>query len=705
MQKYFWYAADTDKFKVDLLCKELSISPIVAQILVNRGIASPEEAKAFLYANINDVSSPFGIAGMDRVVDLLKTAILEKDKIAVYGDYDVDGISSTYVLSKLLKKAGADVVTYIPSRMEEGYGLNNEALTRLASEGVKTLVTVDCGIAAVDEVEFAHQKGLKCIITDHHTPPEILPRAEVIINPKLSDPTNPSYNLAGVGVAWKTGWALLEKISGQKTAWDEALNLAEIVALGTVADMVPLTGENRIIVKHGLEVLPSTKNLGLQALIKDTGIDGKMDTYKIGFVIGPRLNAVGRMSSAEKALRLLDEENEMQARARAALLSAENSSRQNVEKDILDKAEEILQEQIDPDDNILLLASPSWHEGVVGIVASKILEKRYLPVICMTIKDGEAKGSARSIAGFNIYEAIKACSEYVIRFGGHAMAAGLTLAEENIENFRKAINDYAAKVITPEILLSKKMIDAEITLTDVTPQFMGELKLLEPHGQGNEKPLFILKNINICNKRPIGKNNEHIKFEMQQKGQSLQALGWGMSDKLQPLSSQVDTVVSLQENHFNGRTTIQAILTDLRLSAAKQTMQNIKQSIVLQRLVKGGKTSWEKISEDADVNLKKFFPDRNILGEVYKLLSRLMKNSKYIVEEQLKVVSQSANIPWESFYLALIIFYELKLITVTEGQDGTRFQMLPKPNQKLQLENSPLYRQIKEEYNLLKEIG
>lgn len=704
MQKYLWQTNNLITADVSLLCNELKISPLLAKILINRGIASLMEAKAFLYASLDDITSPFLLEGMNDAVQTIVNSIKVNEKIVVFGDYDADGITSTYVLSELLKKAGADVYTYIPNRIEEGYGLNSDALQKLINDNIKLLITVDCGISAVKEINYACQNGMNCIITDHHNPPEVLPKAAAIINPKLSLQTNSTYDLAGVGVAWKTGWAVLEKIIGEEQAREEAFNLLEIVALGTVADMVNLHGENRIIVKYGLQNISKTSNLGLQALMEEAGVDGIIDTYKIGYMIAPRLNAAGRMSNADKALQLLQEKNKAQARARAVLLTAENSARQNVEKSVIDQAEQLLNEQISPNDKVLVIASTEWHEGVLGIVAAKILEKRYLPVICLSIKGDEAKGSARSISGFNIYEAIKACQDYVLRFGGHAAAAGLSLTVDNIVMFRQAVNAYAEKFLTEDILQSKKHVDAEISLQEINPELTKELSILEPYGVGNPKPIFLTKGVAFTETKIIGKNNDHLRFRITQNDKNLQGLAWGRADELHKLTDSMDIIYSLNENTYNGRTSTQGIIVDIASRKVLIT-ENIKKALVLQRLVKGGKTTWEEIETNTKLNLKKYYPDRDELAVVYKILVATMCDGTSHTEEQLKTTARINNIPWETYYLALVIFFELKIITLKKVQNVTQFTLSPGATEKIKLENSPLYRQIKEEYNWINKLG
>lgn len=702
MQKYQWEITDHKPEDVENLVKNLSISPILAQILVNRGIVSVKDAKAFLYADIRDITLPSEILGMAEAVEIITKSISLKHKIAVYGDYDADGITSTYVLSYLLKKAGALVVTYIPNRMDEGYGLNYDALQKLIDDDVKLVITVDCGISAVEEIAFAKANGLECIITDHHTPPEKLPCALAIVNPKIYSQNQSVYDLAGVGVAWKTGWGVLEKILNTEVALHEALNVLDIVAVGTVADLVKLTGENRIIVKYGLRRLENTENIGLRALINDAGIDGKVDTYRIGFMIGPRLNAAGRMSNADKALKLLQAEEEPQARAWAALLSAENTSRQDISKEIFDEAEACIKTQIHPDDKVIVLASSTWHEGVVGIVASKILEKNYLPVICLAIKENEAKGSARSIIGFNMFDAINACSKHTLRFGGHAMAAGLSLSIENIDHFRIAINAYAKEIITSEMLINKKNVDCEVKINEITPELLKELTLLEPHGQGNEKPVMMLRNGVFNDKHTMGKNSEHLRFNISQNSCNLAGVAWGKAENSAFYSGQGDLLINLQERKFNNKTTMQAVMIDFR-QHKNIDYANFKKSIVLQRLVNAGKTTWDVIQANTRNNLFIYFPDKKVLSNIYKILECSLLDHNTL--SRLQRLAEKSSIPWESFYLALVIFYELKLIAINKEKNEVNFTLLPRPLTKISLENSPLYIQIEEEYNLLKGTG
>ena len=471
------------------LSRELNISPTIAGLLINRGINTVEEARRFFNCKIEELTSPWLLDGMKDAVGRILQAQNKGEKVTVYGDYDADGLTGTSLLVEAFRKMQLETTYYIPHRLEEGYGLNKDALADISREESKLVVTVDCGITSVEEVKYAQEVlAIDMIITDHHQPADEIPAAVAVINPKLED-KSAYYNLAGVGVAFKLVQALWEKLGFcPEQAFQEFL---DIVTLGTIADIVPLTEENRILVKNGLKKYALTGREGLKALMDVAGLDADNITPRnIAYGLAPRLNAAGRISDASIGVELLTTSSVQRARELAKLLQNENSKRQVLEKNILAEALQMVEEYNFSRDKVIVLASKMWHPGVVGIVASQLVEKYYRPVIIIAIEGDKGKGSARSIAGFNIYEAIKASSGYLSQFGGHELAAGLSIDASHIDEFRESINHYAGTNLTAELLVPALMLDSEIFFHELDEEFFQQIKEMEPFGEKNPLPLL-----------------------------------------------------------------------------------------------------------------------------------------------------------------------------------------------------------------------
>lgn len=507
------------------LSRELGISKVLAQVLVNRKIKTVKEAEKFLKAGLTDLSSPGLFNEMPKAAALVRKAVDNREKVMVFGDYDVDGITSTVLVKNTLTSLGLDVLHHIPHRINEGYGLNEEIVAFAREKNVKLMVTADCGTANAKEVRGLRQANIDVIVTDHHEPQgAVLPAASSIINPKLKDSGYPFRELAGVGVAYK----FCQAVSNNSLAGD-----LDLVALGTIADSVPLNGENRIIAKEGLLRLPDTKNEGLRAIINNAGIrNKKFNATYVSFIIAPRLNASGRMESAELSLELLTARDENQAKMLAGELEQLNRQRQKVEAKILEEAEEIINRQVNfKEEKVIVIAKDDWHQGVLGIVASKLADRFYRPAVVISLDEELCKGSARSIKSFHLFEALLGCKDLLDSFGGHAHAAGLLITRDNIDEFRKSINKLANDRLGIEDLLPSLEVDAEVSLGDLNIEIARELESLEPFGMGNPEPLFYARNLRL--KGQAQKlSRETLKFWVTDGITTWQAIGFGMAGLL-----------------------------------------------------------------------------------------------------------------------------------------------------------------------------
>ncbi len=578
------------------LARELDVSPVVAQILLNRGLGDEGEAWRFLHGGVETLADPFAMLGMEAAVDRIAAALAGGEKITVYGDYDVDGVTATALLYRVLARLGGNVDYYIPERQSEGYGLNAAALEGLYGSGTRLVVTVDCGISAVAEVK-ALAGRLDIIVTDHHHPPEVLPPAFALLNPRQSGCRYPDKNLAGVGVAFKLCQALWQRLRGGEAPFTGYL---ELVAVGTVADIVPLTGENRVLVKVGLERLAATDNVGLVALMKVAGLAAdKLDTGKIGYVIAPRLNAAGRLGHAAAGVELLITEDADRAAALAAELETENSRRQAVEKELLAAAEGMLAGTDPAAQKVLVLAGEDWHPGVIGIVASRLLDRYYRPVVMISVRDGVGKGSCRSIPGFDIYHALEGCADLLVQFGGHQMAAGLTVEAANIDRLRERLNALAAETLTAEDYLPVLNIDSHVALAEVDAALLEQLACLAPHGQGNPIPAFVCEQLTVTGVRPVGQEGRHLKLRVKQERAKGDVIGWDMGSLAGNLAGDatIDLAFAPEFNDWQGQRNIQLKAHDVHVRQAAPGHVRLvdgrgqeKQVYLGQFLVSGAKT-------------------------------------------------------------------------------------------------------------------
>ncbi|MFA5536202.1 MAG: single-stranded-DNA-specific exonuclease RecJ [Bacillota bacterium] len=564
-RNYTWDVPNPDWETQHFLAKELGISPITAQVLINRGVDTSEEAEIFLHGTLKDISSPWQFSGMIPAVNRIIEAINNKEKVLVYGDYDVDGMTATALLVLYFRAVGMDPGYYIPNR-EEGYGLNKSALDSIKKQDYSLIITVDCGIGSAEEVNYGRSLGLDFIITDHHEPGNGIPELVPIINPKLDKGEKHYSELAGVGVAFKLVQGLAEKLD---LSFGQLEIYLDLVALGTIADIVPLTKENRILVKYGMERLQNTERPGIKALLEAVGFKGKdLGTYHVAFVVAPRLNAAGRMGQPLVSLELLLTNSIQLAHENSKLLQQFNNGRQLLEQTIQKEAlAQLEKESAEPIKKILVLASPLWHPGVLGIVASRLTEILARPVILFTIEGEQAKGSGRSIAGFDLLESVKYCEKSLLKFGGHSQAVGITLDECKLPEFEALINQYAEMVMGSELMEAKFALDTFVMMEQLDSQLVDQLALLEPFGYGNPRPTFGIQNAFLKNCRFVGKNNNHLKCKVLWEKAELDGIGFnmgGLANDEFDFSEPVDLAFSMEKNNWNGHSKIQLVLEDFK---------------------------------------------------------------------------------------------------------------------------------------------
>jgi single-stranded-DNA-specific exonuclease len=553
------------------LAAALGIAPIVARLLCQRGFSDPEVASRFLNPSLDHLHDPMALAGMGAAVERILAAIAAKERIAIHGDYDVDGITSTVILRRALELLGADVVHFLPERLKDGYGLQPAAIERLHADGVALVISVDCGIRGADAGRRARELGVDLIITDHHEPDAELPPALAVINPKRADCSYPDKYLAGVGVALKLVQELCRRAN--REAW--LPGFIKVAAIGTLADVVPLVGENRVIAKLGLDLLTKGPHkVGLRALLEVSGLTGKtIDSYHVGFMLAPRVNAAGRMSTPDIAARLLlaaDEGLADEVRLLAQQLDGENLRRQEEEAEILAAAKKIV--TTDPDvgaRSVLVVAGDGWHRGVIGIVASKLVDAFHRPAIVLSIEDGMAHGSCRSIPQFDMLGALERSAHLLTRFGGHRQAAGLALDASRIKELRRAVNDVADETLGPDDLMPRLRIDGDLTFRGITGGVAAGVAALAPFGAGNPRPVFAARGVQIID-GPRTLKERHLKMALKQDGRVFRAIAWRAAERQDALGDQrtIDVAFSLEQNQYNGEVFVELNIADFRLMTA-----------------------------------------------------------------------------------------------------------------------------------------
>jgi len=551
------------------LAARLGLHPVVARVLASRGLGEGEECDRFLVPQLATLRDPFELKGMDRAVERVMVARSKGEKVAVFGDYDVDGICSTAVMVLTLRLLGIDPVIFIPHRIHDGYGVSSSRLSEIATEGVTLVITVDTGITAVDEVEHARSLGMDVIVTDHHIAGETLPNACAVVNPNLAGSDYAGGALCGVGVAFKFAHGLLKGASHDaESARTFLRSLLDLVALGTIADVVPLRGENRVFARHGLDVLRKSQRPGIRALMDVARVRGdKLNAEHVGFALGPRLNAAGRTDHAITALELLLTDSQERAVEIANYLDSLNRRRREEEKEILQDSLSLAEDQITSgEDAFLVVAGETYHLGVVGIVASRLAEKFHLPTVVMRIDAEVARGSARSIPGFDVHQALGAVEDHLLGFGGHAAAAGVRVEPGRLVTFRGAINEYARGVFAANDLSPECLIDAELEACEFEWGLWKDLQRLQPFGEANPEPVFMMRGLRTAvPPRVVG--NDHLRVRFQADGHSFQAIGFHMADRIGLMDSadaQVDALFRPSANDWNGQTSLEMHLVDLR---------------------------------------------------------------------------------------------------------------------------------------------
>ena len=568
MKSLLWQHLPCNDTETAALAAALNLHPTVARLLCLRGLGDPEQASRFLNPSLDHLHDPFRLADMERAVVRVEAAVARRERIAIHGDYDVDGITSTVILRRALEMLGGEVVHFIPERLRDGYGLQPAAIERLHADGVRLIISVDCGIRGTDAARRATELGVDLIITDHHEPEGELPPALAVINPKRRDCTYPDKYLAGVGVALKLVQALCQR--ADRTRWLPAF--VKVAAIGTLADVVPLVGENRVIARLGLGMLSrGPHTLGLRSLLEASGLAGKtIDSYQVAFMLAPRVNAAGRMSTPDIATRLFlatDEAMGEEARALAQQLNDENLRRQQEEAELVAQARKAI--ETDPAvgaHNVLVVGGEGWHRGVIGIAASKLVETYHKPAIVLSVDGDVAHGSCRSIPDFDMLGALERCGDVFVRFGGHKQAAGLTMEAARVPEFRARINAYANDVLEPDQLRPRLRIDGPLHLKGITHDLVRGLDAMGPFGMGNPRPVFQATPVEIVDgPRPL--KERHLKMTFCQEGRRFRAIAWRAAERAEFLERHragVSLAFSLERNEFQGETYLELSVADVK---------------------------------------------------------------------------------------------------------------------------------------------
>jgi len=560
-----WTISPPQKEKSAELQSALKINPLIAQILVNRGLAVPAEAASFLSPKLAQLKDPFEIPNIEAAAKRVLLARERGEKVVVYGDYDVDGVSGTVILVHALKFLGLDVSYYIPHRYGEGYGLSVDSVRKIAEAGAKLIVTVDCGISSVAEVAEANKLGLDVVVTDHHNLPDKLPAAFAIVNPKQIVGDHPSKHLAGAGVAFKFAWALLRAAGTNESAY--LTSLLDLAALGTISDVVPLTRENRIIAVGGLNLIGQRKRLGVKHLAEAASLSGKISVNHIYFGLAPRINAAGRLEHASKSVELLLSDDPRQAGELARELGRINVRRQELGSSIKAAVFSSLTDAFVEENKLILLSGRDWHPGVIGIVASQVVEAFARPTVLIGVSDGVGRGSARSVEGLNIFGLLNTCRDLFVNFGGHEGAAGFEIVAENIPVFRDRLKAEVDERIKPEDLVPKIEIDAELLPAQISLNLIKSLDVLAPHGEGNPAPSFMMCGLSLSDFKKVGKTGKHLKAWFNKDGIDLEAIGFGMGDLNSPhlsVGNYYDIAFNLESNEYNGFEKAQLSLIDIK---------------------------------------------------------------------------------------------------------------------------------------------
>ncbi len=569
-----WIVPPPSELRVEAAAR-WNVTPIVAQLLLNRGLTPEQPSASFLSPLLKDLHAPESVPGAADAAARIAQAILDRKKIVIYGDYDVDGTTAVAILWHLLRAAGAEPSFYVPHRVEEGYGLNLDAARKLADDGAELIISVDCGITACDVADLLRNRGVPLIITDHHAPHASLPAADAIVHPTVGG-TCPNPDLSGAGVAFKLAWAIAQRLGGAERVSTEMrtllLELLPLAALGTIADVVPLQGENRIIARHGLLALPQSPLAGIRALIESAGLTGSaISCYDVGFKLAPRINAAGRMGHARLAVELLTRADAARAREIALYLEEHNRSRQAAERRIVRQAREMIERDRLAGDGrrAIVVASEGWHPGVIGIAAARLVDAFHRPVVMIALHNGEGQGSARGVAHFNLAEALAACGEHLLSFGGHAMAAGLRIASDRVDGFARAFVEVANNRLTGDDLIPRLRLDAEVGLREMDMPTAEAILNLGPFGVGNPRPRLATDWVEVVGEpRCVGKNSDHLQAAFCHEGVTLKGIGFGLAGHLEDLKEHRRCRLAFEPilNEFNGRRSVELQILDMQFT-------------------------------------------------------------------------------------------------------------------------------------------
>ncbi len=572
MIKKWNYQTPTEEelHKRDLLAAELGLNPVVCLLLVQRGLSTVEAVKKFFKPSLEDLHDPFLMPDMEKAVKRLNKALGNKEKILIYGDYDVDGTTAVALVYKYLRPYSSTLDYYIPDRYDEGYGISYKGIDYAKANGITLVISLDCGIKAVDKIDYAKRLGIDFIICDHHMPDDVLPNAVAVLDAKRADSQYPYEHLSGCGVGFKFMQAFARSNNFPVANLERLL---ELTAVSIASDIVPITGENRILAYYGLKQLNTNPSLGLKGIIDICGLTGKEITISdIVFKIGPRLNASGRMMNGKEAVELLLAKDAETAREKSANINQYNEERRELDKKITDEANALIHQSINmADRKAIVVYNPAWHKGVIGIVASRLTEKYYRPAVVLTKSSELITGSARSVTGFDIYKAIEGCRDLLENFGGHTYAAGLSLKEENLSAFTERLQKLAAEEIIPEQMIPQIDIDAVLDLHNITPQFMNELKRMSPFGPENQKPVFCSLGVkDYGTSKLVGKDQDHIKLELidDRSNTPIHGIAFGMHQHISHIKAMrpFDICYTIEENTYNGNTSLQLMIKDIKES-------------------------------------------------------------------------------------------------------------------------------------------
>ena len=695
---------DTDALvmsQINEISMALGISTVASRLLYLRGYTDEKKAKDFVEKNGLSIYDPFKLPDMDKAVERIMRAIENGEKIAIYGDYDVDGVSAISVIYLYLEEFAekCELGYYIPDRFAEGYGMSSSAIETIASKGVSLIITVDTGITAVNEINYARELGIDVVVSDHHECPEVLPDAVAVINPHRNDSEYPFSELAGVGVAFKLVTALeMARVGDRNTAIKNVYSrYADLVTLGTIADVMPVVDENRNIIYFGLDKIKRDPRSGIKALLLKAGVSHeKCTTANISFGVAPRINAAGRMEHASRALELLllnNDEDADKADLIAEKLSECNKERQQEEQRILEEAYEMVEKSHDfNNDRIIVLSGDSWHQGVIGIVASKIVEKYGLPTIMITFDNednngGEfdiGKGSGRSVSGVNLVECLNSAEEYLIKFGGHELAAGLSVTRGNLEGFKKAVNDHIRKIENEDMWITTVDADLEITPVDVNMKVAEDINLFEPFGMENPTPVFFMSDVNIVKSYPIG-GGKHIKFVLEKDGVIMNAImfGAGYGEFNYNAGESLDVMFNLNINEYNGYRSVQLILRETRYSEAY--LGRVEDDRARYSRILSGESF-----RDGD----RIIPSREDFSAIYKALRFGLGDHHGIVDENRLLLVSGAFMGRVKLWLILDVLDEMGICKISRQKNGLLEYSVNINAGKVNLEDSPLLKKV-----------